>query len=134
MNTYSHRIYYYILCACLIQYLLFSVLRLTLRKTWIWLADQVSSRLGVFDFVFACAFDLTLGTAVQKATDVSLRLLSVFRLLHIPQHCHKRCEACSPSVLQLCLTVNITAASLRRLAVLTGDTTHYCYITQFNPG
>lgn len=48
------------------QYLLFSVLRLTLRKTWIWLADQVSSRLRMFDFVSVCMFDLTLGTAVQK--------------------------------------------------------------------
>ncbi len=49
------------------QYLLFCVLRLTLRKTWIWLADQVISRSIVFcDFVFACVFDLTLETAVQK--------------------------------------------------------------------
>lgn len=75
---YSHRIYYYILCAHLIHNLLFSVLRLTLKKMLIWLADQVSSRLGVFDFVFASAFDLTLGTAIHKATDVFSRLLSVF--------------------------------------------------------
>lgn len=133
-TVYSHRTYYYILCAHLIQYLLFSVLRLTLRKTLIWLADQVSSSLGVFDFVFACAFDLTLGTAVHKATDVFLHLLSVFWLLQIPQRCHNRCEACSPLDLQLCLAVSITAASLCRRAVLTRDTAHYCCITLFSPG
>ncbi len=35
------------------RYSLFSVLRLTLRKMWIWRADQVSCRLSMFDFVLA---------------------------------------------------------------------------------
>lgn len=118
-------------CAHLIQYLLFSILRLTLRKTWIWLADQVSSWLSMLDFVFVCASDLT---CCSRATDVSLCLLSVFWWLQIPQRCQNRWEACSPSVLHLCLTINITAASLHQGAVLTRDTAHYSCITQFRPG
>lgn len=38
--------------------------RLTLRRMWIWLADQVSSWLRAPDCVLACASDLSLGTAV----------------------------------------------------------------------
>lgn len=41
-----------------------SPLRLTLRRMWIWLADQVSSRLRALDCVLACASGLSLGTAV----------------------------------------------------------------------
>lgn len=41
-----------------------SPLRLTLRRMWIWLADQVSSRLRVLDYVLARASDSSLGTVV----------------------------------------------------------------------
>lgn len=48
------------LCAQIIQNILLSVLRLTLRKMWIWLADQVSSNVNVFDFLWlllkSCSF------------------------------------------------------------------------------
>lgn len=39
-------------------------LRLTLRRMWIWLADQVSTRLRALDCVLTCASDMSLGTAV----------------------------------------------------------------------
>lgn len=77
---------------------------------------------------------LAFGDCCSNATDVSLCFLSVFWLLQIPQRCRNRCEACSPSVLHLCLTINITAASLRQGAVLTRNTAHYCCIRQFSPG
>ena len=100
---------------------LFSVLRLTLRKTWIWLADQVRSRLGVC--LFVCAFLLTLESL----------LLESYRCFFVPHLCVltasnssvslEQMWAMFPSSLHLCRIINIIADSLCQRAVLTRDAT-----------
>lgn len=120
-------------CAQLIQRFPFSALRLTSRKTSTWLADQVSSGLSEFDFCVCEALYSTLGTCRSR----SCRRLFVrlpFTTSQIRQRCCNRCETCPPSVLHLCCTISITAASFHRGVVLTGDTAHYCRVTQFSPG